>query len=1013
MGRKPLMVLLCMLMYIHASAQTKEVIGGIKDIAGKPVSQATITVKHSAGKVASDKDGNFRINAASGDTLVVTHASFISKEVLAGTGPLNIILQLNDKKLDEVVVVGYGTQSRAKVTGAVSVVKFDKTLENRPITNASQALSGKVTGLWVSQNSGKPGDDGAQLRVRGWGTLNNSDPLILIDGIEGRMSQVNPNDIESMSILKDAASAAIYGSKAANGVILITTKSGNFNDGATISINSYAGVQQLGRRFDIISNSADYMGLWNRALNNAGGSDLFPKSVIDAFRNNNDAFVYPNTNFFDELYRTAFIQENTVSVRGGSEKTKFYLSANYLDQDGILINTDSKRYGLTVNVESKVKTWLTLGGRINGLRRVSGEPFNLGRIGYIFSNGGYPFTAPYTANGSYGAPQALLNGNPIVGNRNPLIETANGRTTATNDYMRMNAYANISFTKNLKLMSNFSSQVENVITDKNNQVIYGYTNEGKPFLNLDYPTQLEASRNNLNNFFYTWYNSLNYNKTFGDKHEIAVIAGTQVENTLIKNSFARSSNPPKEGLTQIDAGTTGYRAQCNFQSLHMLSYFGRINYYFDNKYLFEANLRADASSRFMKGNRWGYFPSFSVGWKITQENFMKDQKLFSDLKVRASWGKLGNQNINNYWPYIVAITQNNAQSYNFGGQFSPGASITSLIDENITWESTASTNLGLDMAFLNNQLTVQADYFVKNTSDIIVQLPIPQILGGVAAPFENVGKMKNNGVEFSLAYQKPGGGDKFGYKIGGNVTYTKNKVVKFRDNAPDQLYLIREGYSFQTLYGFKSIGVYQSNAEGAQHMYANGYVPKAGELKFEDVNGDGKLDFNDRMELGNTIPKFTYGINLDLNYKGFDLSVLLQGIAGVNGYTQSAWTQPLGISGGIITNRWKDSWTPENRSNTLPAIQINNTWNNNQSSFWVSSLAFVKMRNVQLGYSVPTSLSSKLGLQKLYFYLNGQNLFTIADKNYEGFDPERNTFDSGAGQYPLPRIVSFGLNVTL
>ena len=449
----------------------------------------------------------------------------------------------------------------------------------------------------------------------------------------------------------------------------------------------------------------------------------------------------------------------------------------------------------------------------------------------------------------------------------------------------------------------------------------------------------------------------------------------------------------------------------------MLSYIGRVNYAFDGKYLAEFNLRADGSSRFAKGNRWGYFPSVSAGWRLSEEGFVKNLGIFDNLKLRASWGKLGNQNIgsssnSDYFPYLTVLSQDYANSYNYNNTLAPGAAVTGLVDPDITWETTTSTDIGIDMGFFKNRLSIEADYFMKKTTDIIVQLPIPLIMGGLTAPFENIGEMKNNGFELNVNWQDNVSKD-FSYNIGANLTYIDNEVVKFRGGkSPDQLYLIREGYSYKTLYGFIQEGVYQSDEEAKQHMHSNGYVPEAGDLRYKDVNGDGKLDYQDKQEIGNTIPKFTYGINAGLTWKNFDLNLQFACIAGVHGYFQNAWTEPLGISGGTITERWRDAWTPENPSNELPKIKVNDTWNRQQSSFWACNMSWFKLKNVQLGYTLPKTLSQKMFLQKCYVYVNATDLFTLVSSKYEGFDPERDTFADGYGHYPIPRVFTLGLNLT-
>ena len=991
--------------------------GTVSDNEGSALIGVNVQVKGTNQGTSTNIEGGYQLpDVDTNSTLVFSYIGYQTTEVpVAGRSTIDVVLATDAALLEEIVVVGYGTQKKVNLTGSVSSVDFLGTLENRPITNASQALGGKASGVWVSQNSGQPGSDGAQIRIRGWGTLNNANPLVLIDGVEGSINEVNPNDIENISVLKDAASAAIYGSKAANGVVLVTTKMGGFEDDVKINVSSYIGQQKLTKYYDIIDNSAEYMGLWNQALVNAGGSELFPQSLIQEYEQNTDPYTHPNVNFFDEVFRSAMIQEHNLSVRGGSEKVRFYISGNYLDQDGIMRNSESNRYGLTINLESKVKEWLNVGGRINAMRKLSEEPFNLGRVLYIFSNGAYPFTAPFTSDGRYGAPEAISDGSLIVGNRNPVIETDNGLTSYENNFLKMNVFANLDLGAHFEFRTNFSSQINHNLRDKYNEVLYGYTAGGIQAINLDYPTTLEASRQNTDNYFYTWFNTLHYNKSFDNIHEISALLGMQIENNQIKSSYARRTNPPKPGLIQVDAGTGGFTANGNLLSFRMMSYFGRINYYLLDKYLFEFNLRADASSRFQEGNRWGIFPSFSAGWRVSEEDFMRDQTSISNLKLRVSAGRLGNQNISDYWPYLTVIDQNNAQSYNFGGSFAPGAAITSLVDPNISWETTTNYGIGADLGFFDNRLNIEADLFRKNTYDIIVRLPVSNLVGGLSAPYENVGKMKNEGLELNLNYGNfTDNPDVLNYSMNVNFTYINNLVTKFRGgDSPDQLYLIREGFGYRTLYGLQYKGVYQSDEEAAEHLYDNGYLPRAGELRYTDVNEDGKINFEDKVELGNTIPKVTYGLTLGFGFKGFDFNALFQGISGVNTYTQNAWTQPLGISGGTITEKWKDAWTPQNANTEIPAIAINNTWNGQASDYWVSSLSFFKLKNLQLGYNLNSDFLNRINVDKIYLFLNAQNVISITSDEYEGFDPERNTFNSGDNFYPLPTTLTFGLNLNL
>lgn len=994
---------------------TRQITGTVVDAAGVPVIGANVMVKGTTNGTITDIDGKFTLDVPEGAILQISYIGYMEQTVSVGEQKVfNVVLKEDTQKLDEVVVVGYGTQKKVNLTGSVSSVKFDEEMANRPITDASQALSGKASGVWVSQNSGKPGDDGAQLRIRGWGTLNNSDPLVIIDGVEGSFSQINPIDIESISVLKDAASAAIYGSKAANGVVLVTTKMGKKNEKTQIELNSYIGFQQLGRHYDLVTNSAEHMTIVNSALENNGSSPLFPESMISAFANGNDPYKYPNTDWYDEVFRNALITGHNLSVRGGSDKLASFVSLNYLKQDGIMKNTDSEKYSFRSNLDYKINSHLRIGGRFSYIRNNYKEPFDMKNV-FLGLDGATPFTAPYTKDGKYGSVQAISDdGILLYSLYNPLIYLANGASKTTLDYLSVNAYAAVDFSKDLNLQLTWASNGSWNETDKYNQSIYGYTDTGIEMQAKAYNKDgILMSRNQISSFRNNFHATLNFNKEINELHNISSVVGFQLEDYQQKNVFGRRTNPPKEGMTQIDAGTEGVQAEGNLLRLRMVSYFGRLNYSFADRYLFEMNLRADASSRFRRGNRWGIFPGFSAGWRLSEEQFVKNLDIFSNLKLRASWGQLGNQTISGYWPYLTVIDQSYNLSYNYGGAFYPGAAVINLVDEGITWETTSSLDIGLDIGLLDNRLNIEADYFNKITKDILVQLPMPQVLGQKTAPFENLGEMKNNGFELVVNYDnQENDRNRLGYNIGLNFTWIDNEVTKFQNGkSPDQLYLIREGYSYKSLYGYKAIGIYQTDEEAQMHMHSNGFVPKQGNLKYEDVNGDGKLDYQDKQVLGNTIPKATYGINAGLRFKGFDLSVLFQGVGGANAVIKDYTTRMAYECITIPTFR-RDSWSLDNTDSEIPMLRFDSSWDEYDSSFWVRRIDFLKLKNLQLGYNFSENVISKLHLSRLYLYVNAQNLFTLMlCDGYEGYDPERDTFQSGSNFYPSARSFTFGLNI--
>ncbi|MDO6602828.1 TonB-dependent receptor [Arenibacter palladensis] len=992
-----------------------QISGTITDQDGTPLPGANILEKGTTNGTQTDFDGNFLIRVSNEYAILqFSYLGFTTKEVnLAGETSLSIILEEKAAGLAEVVVVGYGSTKKVNLTGAISTIKFDESINNRPITNASQALGGGVTGVWVSQNSGQPGNDGAQLRVRGWGTLNNSNPLVIIDGIEGDFNQLNPNDIASITVLKDAASAAIYGSKAANGVILVTTIKGD-DEKMEVAISSYLGFQSLGKRYALIDNSAEYMELWNQGLKNEGVSPLYSDQLISAFRNGNDPYVYPNSNPYNELFNNASILEHNISVKGGSSKLSSYLSFNYLKQEGIVRNTGSGRYGIRANLESNLNGWLTIGGRFNYIKKNIEEPYNLVRVWEMLEEQA-PFIAPYDRLGRYGSVQAIdESGNLLYDNRNPLIDAANGQNDSEQHFISATGYANLKFTDYLSLNTTFASTNVFSMVDKYNESIFGYTDSGLETITRNYNSNgLEISRSQITSSETNIFSTLNFDINFADSHDVSVVAGIQFQEEVNKNVYARRANPPKEGMDQVDAGTSGIQGEGNMIGVKTLSYFGRLKYSLLDRYLFEANLRADGSSRFAKANRWGVFPGFSLGWRLSEEAFLQESKLVSNLKLRASWGQLGNQNIGESWPYLTTISQSNDLSYNLGGGFTPGAAVTALVDEDISWETSSSLDFGADIGLFNNQLNIEVDYFNKTTSNIIVQLPIPLSLGGLDAPYENVGEVLNSGFEMNINYDnRQLDWNRVGYQIGLNMTTITNEVSKFKGgDSPDQLYLIREGYSFQSLYGYKMEGIYQTDQEAIDHLPNNGFMPKAGNIRYIDLNNDGRLGYEDKEDIGNTIPKFTYGISSKLKYKGFDFNLLFQGALGIHAYTKNEFTQPFNISGGTVTERWRNAWTMENGNNSLPSIKHNNAWDLQDSSFWVSDISFFKLKNVQLGYTLPERFISRLGFGQVYLYGNVQNVFTLVNNDYEGYDPERSTFNSGNRMYPTPRIISLGINL--
>ena len=998
------------------------VTGIVKDTHGEPLIGVNVLVKGSRTGTITDMDGHFLLNEVSPNAMVsISYIGYKTEEIaLNNRSSLTITLTEDSEQLDEVVVVGYGTQKKVNLTGSVSSVKFDEELANRPITDASQALSGKVSGVWISQNSGKPGDDGAQLRIRGWGTLNNSDPLVIIDGVEGVFSQINPSDIESITVLKDAASAAIYGSKAANGVVLVTTKMGKNNEKTHVELNSYVGVQQLGRRFDLVTNSAELMTMANQALANGGESPLYPESLISDFKNGTDPYKYPNTDWYEHVYRNALITGHNLSIRGGSEKLSSFLSLNYLKQEGIITNTDAERFGMRANLEYKVNSWLKVGARLNYIRRNSQEPFALSRVFFIQS-GAAPFIAPYTRDGRFGSVEAIAqDGTLLYDNRNPLIDASNGATKTTLDYMSLNAFATVDFTKDLNLQVTWASNGNWKMVDKYNETLYGYTDSGIETMTINYNRDgLEMSREQISTMRNNFHATLNYSKKFVEKHSVAGILGAQLENYNIKNVYARRTDPAKDGLTQVDAGTNGIQGKGNMQGLRMASYFGRLNYAFADKYLFEMNLRADASSRFKRGNRWGVFPGFSAGWRLSEESFIKNVNIFSNMKLRASWGQLGNERID-LFRYVdlmnLKVIKNDGSitdyNYPLNGAMQSGAAITAYNDPNITWETTTMTNVGIDASLLNGNLDFSFEFFDKRTSDILRKVTLPDQVGGLDGPIRNIGEVSNKGFELNMGYRNNIGD--FRYEVNGNMTFIKNKIVSLKGQTIiDGMFILEEGKPIDSYYMLHAIGIFQSEEEIKNSPYQTA-ATKPGYLKFEDTNGDGKITEDDRQIRGGVIPKITYGFNINLGYKDWDLSAFFQGVTDVYTYGDRIGATPLWFGCGLPEQWLTDAWTPERgTSATLPILTtyegcLNENFRTND--FWLRNASYLRLKNLQLSYNVPASFLKSGVVKRLKVFVNAQNLFTFSPM--KDFDPEKNLKGSNWYAYPSVRTYTAGVNVT-
>jgi TonB-linked SusC/RagA family outer membrane protein len=989
----------------------KTVTGTVRDAEGEPVAGASVTVKNKSTGTQTDTDGKFSIEAVEGDVLVVTAVGFTAQEtIVTGGGSYTIALKRDVSELDQVVVVGYGTQKKVNLTGAISTVGSVE-LNKRPVSNVSNLLQGKVAGLQVSQAEGKPGMESNTLRIRGTGTFSSagSSPLVLIDGITGDLNNLDPNDVESVSVLKDAASSSIYGARAANGVILVTTKKGR-SGRISVEYNGNVQAQKATRLPKLLSNSADYMMYWNEGRVRAGFLPYFTDEEIEAYRSHPDDPVhYPNYNWIDESFRTATVQNHYLSVRGGGEKTTFNLSLGYLDQGGIISIYDYQKYNLLVSVESKVRDWFTLGGQIQFVKKDITTSTWDNTIGYSILDiyGSAPnytptMTLPDGTTG-YVARYSSAIGEWTV--RNPEAQDVSGSFKQNHYNVVPQVYANVKLAKNLSWYSKGAISLDDDFS-KNHEVAVNnyYFNDGS-FAHNNSPQRLGVQDNYYQNMLVTYYSTLNYHNVFNNVHNVNVLVGYNQEYNFYRQLGGTKVTFPTDGLDQLNAGSSlGQTTSGTANEWGIRSFFGRATYDFKGRYLFEANARYDGTSRIYSANRWGLFPSLSAGWRISEESFMKNIGWIQNLKLRGSWGQLGNQNIGNY-PYQEVL---NTTSYPFSSAY-PGAVKSQMVDPSLKWETTTMTDVGVDLSIKEGLFTATFDWFNKVTDDILYPIPVPASIG-LSAPTVNYGKMKNTGYEIEVGHGKQIGN--FGYNVSFNFSVVKNEVLRIL--APSYgSKTIQEGLPFNSLYMIEWIGIFQ-NQDEIDKSPKQQFNPKPGDLKFKDQNGDNVIDAKDRVVVPGAYPKFIYGGTINLSWKNLVLNAFFQGVQGQKISAQGlTWGAVPYIQGSpptvdFVNNRW----TGEGSTNKYPAMYISGYGpvTGTTSTFWLYDASYLRLKNLSVGYDIPQKYTQKIGLQGLNVYFSGDNLLTFT--KYPGADPEKS--DNGwFTSYPQITIYTFGVKVKL
>jgi TonB-dependent starch-binding outer membrane protein SusC len=976
----------------------------------KPLANATVKQKGASASVITTEAGDFSITVTGANPVLIF--SYVGMETLELSAEnkttITVVMTPVGGTLGDVVVVGYGTQKKTNLTGAVGTIKSDY-IKDRPITNASQALSGGVAGVFVNQNSGVPGSDGAVIRIRGIGTLNNTSPLVLVDGIESTLDNLDPNDIASISVLKDAASASIYGSRASNGVVLVTTKRGGLNRKPTISYSGYYGTSQASNVPSVITNSAQFMELANEASVNSGSAERYTPAQIAKYRQSG-----PNTDWVKEIFSKGAIQQHNVSVSGGSTNTGYLLSFGTLNQDAITPNSGFKRYNLRLNLDTKIGEKFSVGTNLFLSRGNYTGPQN--DIVGTGGDGGIaalalkasPLTPKFDSQGRLAAQdQSLINntwGNPFA---NILYQSFN---RLSHQFLG-SAFAEYEIIKGLKvkgtLALNYQNSDGNIFYNRADQFDWVSGNVIVPSINN---LRGRYRSNNFSNDVTTWVQAT-YTKTI-NKHKFDLLAGANQESYRFSYFDASRNNFPTNSVQILNAGNAATSTNSEFATEWALrSYFGRLNYNYDNRYLIEVNVRRDGSSRFGTDNRYGTFPSVSAGWNVAKEAFFKS-KIINALKIRGSYGQLGNQYAQGTdYPYAAQVSVNT--NYVLNGTVVPGAAQTTFNNPNIKWETTTSSDIGVDIELIK-KITVQADYFVRTTQDILYALPLPATAGGLANPVVNTAKVQNKGWEFSADYK-----DKFGafsFNVGFNVTHVKSKLLYIdskRDADQDKVingnFILERGASLNSIYGLKAIGIFQSAAEvTASPTQLGTYGP--GDLKYADLNGDNKIDDKDRTIIGQENPEWLYGATVSLGFKGFDLSAIIQGVGNFQSYSGSEFYAPF-FNNANVGTQWLDRWTPTNTGASYPRLYYSTGSSSAVSSFWIQNRSFLRLKNVQLGYNIPAAVLSKIKIQNIRLYINGQNLLTKT--KFNGFDPERpDGATRGGDGYPVLKIYTVGLNVT-
>ncbi|MDD6852262.1 MAG: TonB-dependent receptor [Bacteroidales bacterium] len=1057
------MMILAVMVSTMAFAQKENFSGTIVDSTGEPIIGATVKVKGTTLGTVSDFDGRFQVAAPAGSTLVITYVGYQAKELKAAAD-MTITLIEDAKALSEVVVIGYGVQKKSVVTASIAKVSSED-LEGKTHLRAEDALKGLAAGVTVTSSSGQPGSK-SMIRIRGIGTINDSNPLYIIDGLatdQNGMELVNPYDIESVEVLKDAASGAIYGARAANGVILVTTKKGKQGK-AQINYNFSYGWQSKWRKRDVVG-ATDYAILQNEKYVNGGMAPLYadPYNLIDI---NGNKVVGNGTDWQDLVFNdNAPIMQHDLSISGATEKLNYYLSMGYFQQEGIVGgNYGHSNYdrltlrsnnSYTLFDDSKERNFLNklvLGANVSYMRVHNTSIDANSTWGSVLGSALYMApTLPVTVTGATADDMVAqfakydlfrdANGDPYTipgyfgsyGEQNNPVAMLQGYPTKNWSQKFMPK-----FTIDLQIWDNikyhFSYSAEQSFWGSDGATTQKFYLSGNNNSDHTY-----ASAYKGNNSTWQIENTLSYDKTIG-AHSFNVLLGqsaTKFKGDELGGGRWDLVNPQKPSINystgdivyseDASGNITGASAHFNvyggpYTEHRLSSMFARVGYDFDERYMLQATVRRDGSSRFGSNNKYGVFPSFSLGWNIMNENFMeKTRSWLSNMKLRVSWGKNGNDNIGDF---LYTTLTSMGSNYYFGknSNMTIGSKANRLANPDLKWEESEQTDIGLDFGFFNGALTFTADYFIKKTNGMIIEMPIPSYVGE-SKPFGNVGDMENSGFEFELGYRGHVGD--FNYSIKGNASYLHNELKNLGNDTGFLNYGINQfsdggtraenGQPFPFFYGYKTAGVFQNTAEVNAYVNSEGNLiqPNAipGDLRFVDMNGDGQITSDDRTNIGNGTPDWTFGLNLGAEYKGFDFNLFLQGVAGVDVF-DATYRQDM-VSGNYPS--WMlDRWSGEGTSNRVPRLALGDSKNWVCSDLYVQDGSYLRLKNISLGYTLPRSLTQKAKISRLRMYVMAENLFTWT--KYWGYDPEIGSGSTSLGVdygvYPQARTWTVGFNLS-